>query len=155
MNKIDEIDFEMFWRLSSLYHAVTLSATSPVVLPTSGSKMISSFSHAFYDTFDNEGKAIREIWGRIKSGSNEIRDHYLLHSKMRDGFYSVEESTNTNNRNRLVNDVVDLYNGLIDYVKIVNYHQENLRENSFLFYPTCVRGHYFMVSWDNKFRASR
>ncbi len=147
MEKVTEKDFELFYRLNSMYNALTISTTSPVVIPSGISPpgKISAFSHVFYDAAENEDKALEIMRKRIKLNSGDIAKHLDLHKLMLKLFYDIEESANTSNRNSVSDAVSKLCTCVRDYTRLVAVHLHRPKEEAFLSYPTCIPGHYFVV----------
>ncbi len=145
MNAISDTDYDLLFRLSSVYHAVTLSVTAPVVLPSEhkGSEEISVFSHQYYDTFENERYALETMKKRIRLGFHDIGNHLSLHEEMCKCFFTIDESLNSNKRDNFLTATNFLIAHLKNYGQIITTHRDRMRDESFLFYPACLPGHYF------------
>ena len=149
MPKLSDKDFALFHKLSSAYHAVSVSATDPVVLKTGLEKEVEEiFGGIFYDCFENENVAINTMRSRINACSQEIASHYAHHKNMLEVFYTIEEYANTNNRDGVFRGAADLCRTLLSYSQIVRLHHQKLKRSHispFLSYPACPKGHYFHV----------
>lgn len=160
-SSLTEQDFDLFFRLSSAYHALTLSASDPVAMVSDlvqGAGRIRNlihpaFARQFYDTMDDEEAAIAEMRRRIVSGY-DISRHLKIHDGIKESFYSIEEALNANNRGRIHGATLSLTNGIQEYTNLVAAHAQKLGSEAFLSYPVCVPGHYFMVEGTSDIREN-
>ncbi|MDO8460744.1 MAG: hypothetical protein Q7S74_06555 [Nanoarchaeota archaeon] len=145
------IDFKFFYKLSSLYEALTLSACDPVVVPSGiGSKGLHVFSHMFYDCMEDEEEGFRIMEDRKRIAQEDIVNHFSFHEYAVKAFYSIDELANVNNREGVVNIARELAIQLEQYsgfTGIITEHKTRLEKKAFLNYPVCFRGHYFQVPW--------
>lgn len=150
---MDKDDFNMFWKISSAYHAATFSAVSPIVFPSEIPSR--RFGRQFYDTFDDEDKMPEKMRERIELGSRDIEFHLQLHQLMCNEFYSIDEAINSKNRQKIAEHSANLLGVFTKYSKLVRTHKSRLEREAFLEYPTCIPGHLFMVCGYNKIRENR
>ncbi|MBS3086667.1 hypothetical protein J4422_03110 [Candidatus Pacearchaeota archaeon] len=135
---------EVIWKLSSAYEACTLSACDPVSVPVGGTSRKGAFSHMFYDCTDPEKEGIEIMRQRIKDGRDDILAHLRIHDNLLSGFYSVDDALKTENRERIVEEGRRIFENLENYGKHVGEHSVRFAEKAFLYYPTCLSGHYFV-----------
>ena len=92
-----DADYELFFRLSSLYHVLVVSSVSPVAVPSNpNEKEIRIFSHQFYDVHEDEDYALEVMQKRIQQCPEDIRQHHKHHESMRDALYLIDEFTKEN-----------------------------------------------------------
>ncbi len=140
-------DFNFLAKLSSLYTALTSSACDPVAVP-SGLELVervSVFSRVFYDCADDEDAALETMRERFGVAGEDIRSHFKMHSQARDRFYDIDEAINRNNRTDVVAATTSLIEAVGGYSSLVSQHVARLGDSAFMYYPTCVPGHYFVV----------
>jgi len=116
---------------------------------------ITQFSHQFYDTVDDEEHARSIMKRRICSSFHDIKDHFRIHEDMRNVFYSIEDALNHNTREGLASSTLSLCHSLMSYAEIVQRHKKRMFSGSFLFYSTCISGHYFPLHHNNSFLENR
>lgn len=156
MKEISEIDSNFLVKLSSLYEALTLSAVDPVAITHTDNFRGSEIStKMFYDVYGNAEVGDLEfaeslMRKRIFSARNDIKKHHEYHSKFLRLFYDIDESINTNNRNKISETAIELSDKVKEYIfKIVDNHISKFRRNSFLSYPSCYRKHSFLIPNSN------
>ena len=151
-----EIDYEFFWRLSSLYEALTMSAVDSVVVPSSyfdkDNKRKGIFSYVYYDAADDEDVALRIMEKRKFTAFNVVRENALFHVHALKYFYDIEERANVHNRRSVANVTQNLCVGFGRYINFVKEHRSVMGNKAFLNYPTCISGHYFQVAWHDGIR---
>ena len=157
---ISELDYLFFHKIASFYHALTISATDPVAVPSDlaqeqeiDDSRIGAFSHQFYDTLDDEAEGLRIMQARIRFVGADIQRHNRLHQKMLYQVGILEEAINTNNRDVVARGVESLLGGVSALSLLVanhkgrafDLHKRGDPSADFLHYPTCVSGHYFYL----------
>ena len=148
-------NFDAFWKLSSVYHALTNSVCSPVIVPSElyeGEGRTHAFSHVFWDCAEDEDDAKGLMVARLGRGREDIDIIIKTHESLSDEFYNIFESLNTNNRTLVIRAVANIGQLLKDYGELVKKHNTRLGENSFLEYPTCIEGHMFLLRGYRKAR---
>jgi hypothetical protein len=141
-------DFNLLAKLSALYTAMTSSACDPVAVPSGLEPVdkISAFSRIFYDCADDEDGALELMRERFRQAGSDIRIHYGLHAQARDRFYDADEAINRYDRSGVVLAARSLIDVVREYAGLVSQHVARLGDSAFMYYPTCVPGHYFVVS---------
>jgi len=151
--EISESDFDFLRRLSSLYDALTYSATDPVVIIDVAE--VGKFRipiGMFYDVYGdgyNDDLAIAEeiMRRRIATASDDIKKHHKYHKNFVRLFYDVDEALNVKRMNQFASKTRELCDLVGEYVKdIVIPHKESLKDDSFLGYPSCFAGYAFNIS---------
>jgi len=144
MAEISENDFNVLWRISSLYEALTLSALDPIVLHH-GLEDENEPEGMYYDCYENETKALTIMRKRISNASNDLKRHQEIHKACLNYFYTIDESINTSNRQIVSNAANNLCEQVLEYLTLVQEHQIIQKGESFLYYPSCPAGHYFYI----------
>ncbi|MBI2451948.1 hypothetical protein HYV50_02605 [Candidatus Pacearchaeota archaeon] len=155
-----DADFELFYKLSSLYNAMTFSVVAPVVVESGLAikKKVSrnsSFGYIFYDCLDDEERGLEIVRGR-KIAERDVQEHFILCEKINGVFYEIKDRANENNREEVTDLSRKLGEEVMKYAKLVLNHGETLGdEKAFLLYPVCVVGHYFFVKGYNVKREKK
>ncbi|MEM3074810.1 MAG: hypothetical protein QW727_02620 [Candidatus Pacearchaeota archaeon] len=138
-------EFNFFKELVSIKYAVTLSVLSPVVQSNflTNPKKISPFSSIFYDCKNDNKEEDILIKGRILLARQDIEEHLIIHNKIRLNFNFIGIYAKRGRLEKTIDYSRDLFENLIDYRNLVYNHKKRLDEDSFLFLPTCMPGHYF------------
>ena len=138
---VSETDFDFLRRLSSLYQALCISATNPIVIDVGEmeDKVVGMFYDAYGDGDIEDLKIAEEIMRkRIEIAGYDIKKHHKYHSEFLKSFYSVDEYINTNNRMDVAETSRDLCGIVKDYVlNLIDPHTERFGEDAFLHYPFC------------------
>jgi len=145
MVEVSDVDFELFFRLSSLYEALAISATDPVVLKAGLGDCLEDAPGMFYDCYGDTEGANTIMGRRIEIASEDIRQHYKAHKSFLENFYSIDESINTGNRGRATDATLSLCDNVLNYLPIMRAHELRFLEDSFLHAPMCPPGHYFQI----------
>ena len=81
---------------------------------------------------------------RIREAGNDINYHLSTHNILLGNFYSVDEALRTNDRARIVKSGRHVFKNLEHYGNFVREHSNRFGERAFLYYPTCLPGHFFV-----------
>ncbi len=142
---VGKTDFEFFWRISSLYNALSYTAIDPIVFHE-GNSSSGLNSDAYYD---NE-LAIPLIKKRIKIGADDIIKNYEIHKDFLKYFSEIDLAIKNKDRINVGNNVELLCNLTSDYLNFVKKHKSQLPSKYFLDYPTCKPEHYFQLRFEEK-----
>lgn len=149
MEDLHDDDYLFLNKLVSVHHAISLSVTSPVVIPSKYFNNIESicdrinpFSHVLYNS-ENEDENLEIMQRRIENNGECIKQHILSHEQMRKYFNRINLDVLRGNRKKLFKDVGLLTIELFGYGELVESHNDCFKDESFLHYPTCLEGHFF------------
>lgn len=138
-------------KIVSSYHAISLSVTSPVIVPFEvreevrlPNDKLSVFSQVFYDV-ENEDENMKIMERRIERGGEYIRQHIGSHEQMKKCFNRISLDILMGNRKKLFKDVGLLTMEMFGYGELVESHNDFFKGESFLYYPTCLEGHFFYM----------
>ena len=150
--EVSETDFGFLRGLSSLYEALSISATDSIVIMNIveiGKSRIpmGMFCDVFGDGgFDDVSTAEEIMKKRIETASNDIKEHNKYHSEFLQLFYSIDKQINADNRGNVAKVSQTLCKKVGDSVSsLVEPHITRLEEDSFLYYPSCHRDHSFII----------
>lgn len=154
LKELSNTDYELFFKLSSIYHALILSSVDPVVVPFSPEREdnVGIFTHVFWDAHEDKSYAVKIINDRIKKYPKLIKSHHKYYESMRDSFYLIQEFIPENDRKLIAKNSRTLIDSLKNYRNLVENHQDTARP--FLHYPTCLRGHYFLIDGDDRIKEN-
>jgi len=135
---------ELFYKLISLESALKTSVAQPISIPSSipsyGDKL-HIYSLMYFDCEDR-GEEIME--NRIKLYPNDIRNAILYHEIFLEKFDKIKTGVLDNNRENIGEEVEGLSVKLSDYLDLIKLHQVNTKPNHFLYFPTCMPGHFIV-----------
>ena len=137
---LNERDYLLLFRLSSMYQALSLSAVDPCVI-----------GGMFYDCYNPEddavqghGHAERIMKARIEEAAEDIRRHNYFHQQFLADFKMMEHSLESWDR-RSISQTLEhsLIPKFMEYGKLVLKHQKRRIADYFLYYPHCLDGHVY------------
>lgn len=145
-------DYLILWRLSSLQHALIVSASNPVGIwkTTEGADFEINHPGMYYDCCGDEGRALATMRKRIELGEGDIRQHFRLHKNCLDLFLKMDGAIITDDREEFADSLTQVCENVFVYLDLARGHEERLKMDSFLAYPYCVPGHYFHILNHNK-----
>ena len=82
---------------------------------------------------------------RISDHEDDIRQHYKLHRAFNLTFSAIEDAAKKQNRINIGKSTAYLCREAWDYVRLVKDHEHKAGEESFLKFPTCIKGPYFHI----------
>jgi len=147
VERLTESDFNLFSKLVSTYYGIHHSCTAPVVMPSRlyHGKPISTFSYIYFDCAESKNeelKALSMMERRIELGSEDIEKHLNLMDNFVEGFGKIKTSAFSGNRTEVADKTDNLIENLTEYVSLIDNHSKKLGENSFLYYPVSIPGHF-------------
>ncbi|MBI3334275.1 hypothetical protein HYZ97_02210 [Candidatus Pacearchaeota archaeon] len=155
---LDNRDAELLYHLSSCYHAIVSSAVDPVtvpndIFPIKVARTRSIFSRMYWDCHEDESAALEVMQKRIEGAGDDIKNHLKLHESMLAGITVFSREFHANNRSSASSALKDLIGEVQNYGSLVQTHERNFCQYSFLDYPTCFPGHIFHIPSSSILRA--
>ncbi len=132
---------EYFYRLISLESALQRSVLEPICIrsdfPSGG-----IYSLMFFYA-EERGEEILE--NRIKIAPDDIRKVVESHRGISLGLTKLRELINEGRKRETAYHFIDLSEEIFNYNVFVEEHQSRIGDQFFLYYPTCMPGHYSVL----------
>lgn len=125
------LDSEVFWRVESLYRALSRSSKDVVLVPDEDEEIPGP---DFLFDCRKDGRLIVEE--RLRTQGQTVKEAYHQHKIMLNHFYDIQEIANRGNRSHVARGIEDMVGDFKNYLDLVKSHREEQQDNYFLFYPT-------------------